>query len=68
MKIGDLVIDSYGYKNEPIGIILHEIIIPAGSTKIIKQFKVLWSNEKITDYSDVSIEHLKIIQQFNENW
>ena len=59
MKIGDLVIDRYG---EPIGIILHEIIIPTGGTKIIKQFKILWSNQKITDYSDVSIEHLKIIQ------
>ena len=62
MKIGDLVIDSYGYKNEPIGIILNEIIIHAGGTKIIKQFKILWSNQNITDYSDVSIEYLKIIQ------
>lgn len=55
MKIGDLVIDSYVYKNAPIGIVLQEIIIPAGGTKIIKQFKILWSNEKITDYSDVGI-------------
>lgn len=62
MKIGDLVIDSYGYKNEPIGIILNEIIIPAGGTKIIKQFKILWMGWSITDYSDVSIKYLKIIQ------
>lgn len=65
MKIGDLVIDSYGYENEPIGIILNEIIIPAGGTKIIKQFKILWSNQNITDYSDVSIEYLKIIQSID---
>lgn len=67
MMIGDLVIDSYGYQNEPIGIILHKIIIPVGGTKIIEQFKILWSNENIADYSysDISIQHLKIIQSIN---